>query len=332
MIRQVNIFYNNKLYMVFTTFKRITRTGFVNFWRNGFLSFAAIVVLTLALLSFGSIIFLGAFGRALIADVKDKVDINVYFALSAPLQDMLAVQSDLKRLPEVASTTFISSDQVLVNFKAKWQDNTLIMQGLEEIGDNPFPATLNVKAKDPGQYGGITQYLQNKDLTMTDGTPLIEKVNYEQNKLIIDRLGTIIPAIEKAGSITGFIMVVVAIIVVFNTIRLIVYTSKDEISVMKLVGASNIYVRGPLVVSGVMYGIISGVITLILMAAFSYWSDVVILRFAGVEIAANFELVVNVLSKYFSANFSQIFILIMGAGVVLGALSSYVAARRYLKV
>lgn len=318
--------------MVFTTFKRITRTGFVNFWRNGFLSFAAIVVLTLSLLSFGSIIFLGAFGRALIADVKDKVDINVYFALAAPEQDILAVQSDLKRLPEVASTAYISSDQVLVNFKAKWQDNTLIMQGLEEIGDNPFPATLNVKAKDPGQYGGIAQYLENKNLTMSDGTPLIEKVNYEQNKLIIDRLGTIIPAIEKAGSITGIIMVIVAIIVVFNTIRLIVYTSKDEISVMKLVGASNIYVRGPLVVSGVMYGIISGVITLILMAAFSYWSDAVILRFAGVEIASNFELVVNVLSKYFAANFSQIFIIIMGAGVILGGISSYIAARRYLKV
>ena len=318
--------------MVFTTFKRIARTGFVNFWRNGFLSFAAIVVLTLALLSFGSIIFLGAFGRALIADVKDKVDINVYFALAAPEQDVLAVQADLKRLPEVASTTYISSDQVLLNFKAKWQDNTLIMQGLEEIGDNPFPATLNIKAKDPGQYGGVVQYLQNKNLTMLDGTPLIEKVNYEQNKLIIDRLGTIIPAVEKAGSIMGFIMVVVAIIVVFNTIRLIVYTSKDEISVMKLVGASNIYVRGPLIVSGVMYGIISGVATLVLMAAFSYWSDAVILRFAGVEIASNFELVVNVLSKYFSDNFSQIFIIIMGAGIILGGLSSYIAARKYLKV
>ena len=318
--------------MVFTTFKRIARTGFVNFWRNGFLSFAAIVVLTLALLSFGSIIFLGAFGRAHIADVKDKVDINVYFALAAPEQDVLAVQADLKRLPEVASTTYISSDQVLLNFKAKWQDNTLIMQGLEEIGDNPFPATLNIKAKDPGQYGGVVQYLQNKNLTMLDGTPLIEKVNYEQNKLIIDRLGTIIPAVEKAGSIMGFIMVVVAIIVVFNTIRLIVYTSKDEISVMKLVGASNIYVRGPLIVSGVMYGIISGVATLVLMAAFSYWSDAVILRFAGVEIASNFELVVNVLSKYFSDNFSQIFIIIMGAGIILGGLSSYIAARKYLKV
>ncbi len=318
--------------MIFTNFKRITRTGFVNFWRNGFLSFAAIVVLTLSLIAIGSIIFAGAFGRALISDVKDKVDINVYFAISAPESDILSVQSDLNRLPEVASTTYISRDRVLAAFKTKWQDNTLIMQGLEEIGDNPFPATLNVKAKDPGQYGSIAQYLQNKNPTMSDGTPLIEKVNYQQNKLVIDRLSQIIPAVEKAGLIIAVIMIFVAIIVVFNTIRLIVYTSKDEISVMKLVGASNIYVRGPLVVSGIMYGIISGLITLVLMAAVAYWSDAVILRFAGVEIASDFELVVNVLSRYFSQNFSQIFIIIMGAGVILGGLSSYIAARRYLRV
>ncbi|MEI7462916.1 MAG: permease-like cell division protein FtsX [Candidatus Taylorbacteria bacterium] len=318
--------------MIFTNFKRIARTGFVNFWRNGFLSFAAIVVLTISLLSFGSIIFVGAFGRALIADVKEKVDINVYFTLGAPEQDILAVQADLKRLPEVASTTYISNDQVLVDFKKKWQDNALIMQGLDEIGNNPFPATLNVKAKDPGQYASITQYLQNKNPSMSDGTPLIEKVNYEQNKLIIDRLSTIIPAVEKAGTILGVIMIFVAIIVVFNTIRLIVYTSKDEISVMKLVGASNIYVRGPLIVSGIMYGVISGLIAILCMAAFAYWSDAVILRFAGVEIASNFELVVNVLSRYFIDNFGQIFSIIMGTGILLGGLSSYIAAKRYLKV
>lgn len=318
--------------MIFTNFRRIARTGFVNFWRNGFLSFAAIVVLTLSLLALGGIIFAGAFGRALITDVKDKVDINVYFALNAGEQDILAVQSDLKRLPEVASTTYISRDQVLAKFKVKWQDNALIMQGLDEIGSNPFPATLNVKARDPGQYGSIAQYLTNKNPTMSDGTPLIEKVNYEQNKLVIDRLSKIIPAVERAGLIIALIMIIVAIIVVWNTIRLVVYTSKDEISVMKLVGASNIYVRGPLVVSGIMYGIISGLITLIIMAAVAYWSDAVILRFAGVEIASDFELVVNVLSRYFSQNFGQIFIIIMGAGVILGALSSYIAARRYLRV
>ena len=260
------------------------------------------------------------------------MDINVYFALTAQESDILAVQSDLNRLPEVASTTYISRDQVLAAFKEKWQDNTLIMQGLDELGDNPFPATLNIKAKDPGQYGGIAQYLANKNPTMSDGTPTIEKVNYEQNKLIIDRLSVIIPAVEKTGTVVAVIMVLVAIIVVFNTIRLIVYTSKDEISVMKLVGASNIYVRGPLVVSGIMYGIISGVITLTLMAAIAYWSDAIILRFAGVEIASNFELIVNVLSRYFAENFGQIFAIIMGAGVILGGLSSYIAAKRYLRV
>jgi cell division transport system permease protein len=101
---------------------------------------------------------------------------------------------------------------------------------------------------------------------------------------------------------------------------------------MKLVGASNVYVRGPLVVSGIMYGVASGVITLVLMAVIAYWGDVVVLRFAGVQIASDFEIVVNVLSRYFIENFTQIFILIMGAGVILGGLSSYIAARRYLKV
>ncbi len=206
------------------------------------------------------------------------------------------------------------------------------MQGLDEIGSNPFSAVLNIKAKNPGQYGSIADFLEHKETTLEDDAALIEKVNYQQNKLIIDRLGRIIPALEKAGAMVAVVLIVVAIIVVFNTIRLIIFTAKDEISVMKLVGASNIYVRGPLVVSGIMYGVASGVITLVLMAVIAYWGDAVVLRFAGVQVAADFEIVVNVLSRYFIENFTQILVLILGAGVVLGGLSSYVAARRYLKV
>ncbi len=318
--------------MIFTTFKRITRTGFVNFWRNGFLSFAAIVVITLSLCSFGALIFAGAFGRSLITDVKDKVDINVYFTLESSEQDVLSLKKDIEHLAEVSRVEYVSRDQALTQFKTKWQDNTLIMQGLDEIGTNPFPASLNVKAKDPGQYASVINFLENKAPTSADGSPLIEKINYQQNKLVIDRLGRIIPAIEQAGLIAGIIFVIVAIIVIWNTIRLIVYTSKDEISVMKLVGASNIYVRGPLVVSGIMYGILSAVIALILMAAFAYWSDAVVLKFAGVQVASDFELAVNILSRYFIQNFGEIFVIIMGAGVVLGAIPSYIAARRYLKV
>ncbi|MEN9524550.1 MAG: hypothetical protein RL536_619 [Candidatus Parcubacteria bacterium] len=318
--------------MIFTTFKRITRTGFVNFWRNGFLSFAAVVVITLSLCAFGGLIFAGAFGRSLIADVKDKVDINVYFTLDAPESDILSLKKDVERLPEVNKVEYVSRDIALSQFKDKWQGNALIMQGLSEIGSNPFPASLNIKANNPGQYASIANFLQNKAPAASDGTPIIEKVNYQQNKLVIDRLGRIIPAVEQTGLGISIIFVLVAIIVVWNTIRLIVYTAKDEISVMKLVGASNIYVRGPLVVSGIMYGVLSGLITLLLMAAFAYWSDNLVLKFAGVQVASDFELAVNVFSRYFIKNFSEIFILIMGAGIILGGIPSYIAARRYLRV
>ncbi len=318
--------------MLLTTFRRITRTGFVSFWRNGFLTFAAVVVITLSLCAFGALIFGSAFGRSLLADVKDKVDINVYFTLSSTEADILALRKDIDALPEVSRTEYISREKALNDFKLKWQNNVLIMQGLEEIGDNPFPASLNVKAKDPGQYSGITDFLESKEPLDDKGMPIIEKINYEDNKLIIDRLSQVIPLVEKTGIVVAGILVMVAIIVVFNTIRLIIFTARDEISVMKLVGASNIYVRGPFVVSGIMYGLLSGILTLVGMAVLAYWGDSVVLRLAGVEVASNFELVVNVLSKYFIDNFTQIFILIMSAGVILGGISSYVAAKRYLRV
>jgi cell division transport system permease protein len=206
------------------------------------------------------------------------------------------------------------------------------MQGLQEVGGNPFPASLNIKAKDPGQYGNIANFLTTKNPLSSSGSPIIDKVNYQENKIIIDRLSAIIPTVETAGSIIAGIFIIVALIVVWNTIRLIIYAARDEIAVMKLVGASNAYARGPFVVSGIMYGITSAIITLILMAIFAYWSDAVVLKLAGVDVASNFSLIVNVLSGYFIQNFGEIFVLIMGSGIVLGGLSSYVAARRYLKV
>ena len=291
--------------MILTNLKRITRTGFVNFWRNGFLSFAAIVVITLSLSAFGGLVFASAFGRSLLADVKDKVDINVYFSLTAQPSDILALQKEIKALPEVASTDYISSADALAAFQAKWQNNALIMQGLQEVGGNPFPAALNIKAKDPGQYGNIADFLTSKNPVDASGAPIIDKVNYQENKLIIDRLSAIIPTVEMSGSIIAGIFVLVALIIVFNTIRLIIYAAREEIAVMKLVGASNTHaVRGPFVISGIMYGVVSAIITLILMAVFAYWSDAVVLKLAGVDVASNFSLIVNVLFELFCPRIS----------------------------
>lgn len=316
--------------MIFTNFKRIIRTGFINFWRNGFLSFSAIVVITLSLTVLGSLIFGSAFGRALIKEVKNKVDINVYFSLDTQEPDIFALRKTLEALPEVDKIEYISRDQALSDFKDKWKDNALIIQGLEEIGSNPFPAVLNIKAKEPSQYSGIADFLANK--TSSNGANIVDKVNYNQNKLIIDRLGRIIPAVEKAGSIIAIIFIVVAIIIVFNTIRLIIFTAKDEISVMKLVGASNLYIRGPFMVSGIMYGIFSGVLTLVILGLFAFYSDAMIVKFSGIQGVNELSVLANVFSSYFLQNFGQIFGIIMVAGTLLGGVSSYLAVRRYLRV
>lgn len=318
--------------MIFTYFKRIIRTGFVNFWRNGFLSFSSVVILTLSLTAFGLLIFGSAFGRTLIQEVKSKVDINVYFTLTADEPSILELKKTIEKLPEVDKVEYISRDQALTSFKDKWKNNTLILQGLAEVGSNPFPAVLNIKAKEPSQYAGIAAFLDSKNSLSKDSTAIIDKVNYNQNKLVIDRLGRIIPSIQKTGSLIALVLVIVAIIITFNTVRLVLYTAKDEIAVMKLVGASNSYIRGPFVMSGIMYGIVSGIFTLIVLAFFAHYSDAAIVKFAGVQDAQDFGLIINVFSKYFLENFGQIFAIIMGSGIALGAISSYLAVRRYLNV
>ena len=318
--------------MIFTYFKRVIRTGFVNFWRNGFLSFSAIVILTLSLTAFGLLIFGSAFGGALIEEVKNKVDINVYFTLNADEPSILELRKTIEQLPEVNTVEYISREQALNNFKAKWKDNALILQGLTEIGENPFPAVLNIRAKEPSQYAGIASFLDSKNALSESGTAIIDKVNYNQNKLVIDRLGRIIPAVQRTGILISLILVIVAAIITFNTIRLVIYTARDEIHVMKLVGASNHYVRGPFVTSGIMYGVVAGILTLIILALFAYYTDAGIIKFAGVQGTSDFGLIINVFSTYFMNNFGQIFVIIMGSGIVLGAISSYLAVRRYLNV
>jgi cell division transport system permease protein len=317
--------------MIFTHLKRIIRTGFVNFWRNGFLSFSAVVVITLSLSIFGALIYGSAFGRALVKEVKNKVDINVYFTLDANETDILVLKKTVESLPEVDKAEYVSEEQVLTSFRDKWKDNALIIQGLDEIGSNPFPAVLNIKAKEPSQYAGIASYLDSKIKT-DSGTNIVDKINYNQNKLIIDRLGRIIPAVEKAGSIITILFVIIAIIITFNTIRLVIFTSKEEISVMKLVGASNYYIRGPFMVSGIMYGIISGLLTLVVLGVFAFYSDALLIRFAGVQSVNDFSMFANVFYSYFVQNFGQIFAIILGSGIILGGVSSYLAVKRYLRV
>lgn len=307
--------------MHWISIKRIFKSGFVSFWRNGFVSLSSLLVMTITLLIIGGVVFSGAFFDYTLKQIKNKVDINVYFVIGADESNILSMQNALKGLPEVDKVIYTTSAEALQNFRDKHKNDTLTLQALDLLDENPLGASLNIKAKDPSQYAGIAEYLKSPDVLSKDGKTIIDKVNYEQNKVVIDKLNTIINSSQRIAFWFTLLFILISIIITFNTIRLAIFISKDEISVMRLVGASSKYVKGPFVVSGVLCGAIASAIALMIFALGSFW----LLRFTDTYFAGFSFL------GYFSANFLQILFIVLGSGIVLGAVSSYLAVVKYLK-
>lgn len=308
--------------MFFTKIKRVSRAGFVNFWRNSYVSVASVLVMTITLFVIGLLLFVGVVLNASLAELKDKVDINVYFLRSAAETDILSVKSGVEALPEVQKTEYISREQALAEFRERHKDDQLTLQALDELGENPLGAVLNIKAKEVSQYEGIAKFLESKNALSSGGTQIVDRINYAQNKLAIERLTRIIDAARTLGLTVIVIFGLISILITFNTIRLIVFMSREEISVMRLVGASSMYIRGPFVVEGFMYGAIAALVTLLIFWPLTRWLG---------PVTENFFSGVNV-ATYYWHNFFQILLIILGSGTLLGVVSSYLAVRRYLKI
>jgi cell division transport system permease protein len=307
--------------MLWTNTKRIIKSGFVSFWRNSAVSLASVLVMTMTLFMLGSLIFTGATLNASLEQIRDKVDVNVYFVTTAPEEEILSLKQSVEALPEVAFAEYVSRDEAIERFRVRHQNDQLTLQALEELDENPLGANLNIKAKETSQYEGIAKFLESESALASGEQPIIDKVNYAQNKAAIDKLTTIIDSLETFGFIITIILIVVSVIITFNTIRLAIYTSREEISVMRLVGASNMYIRGPFVFEGIMYGVLSAIITLIMFYPITIWLS---------PVTEGFFSNVN-LASYYINNFAEIFLIILGTGVALGAISSYLAVKKYLK-
>lgn len=305
-----------------TKLKRVTKTGFFNFWRNGYVSFASILVMIITLSVIGSVVFVGAVLNITMGQLRNKVDINVYFVTTAAEKDILALKTKIEALPEVSSVEYVSSDQALQNFRLKHENDQITIQALDELGDNPLGAVLNIKAKEPSQYEGIANFLNQDNTLSPGGQKIIDKINYLENKTAIDNLSRIIGSVNILGLIISLALIIVSIVITFNTIRLTIYISREEISVMQLVGASKNYVRGPFVVTGILVGLISGIFTVLIFLPISYWLG---------GLTQNFFIGFNVFD-YYLKNFLEIALIVIGSGVGIGAISSYLAVRRYLKL
>lgn len=307
--------------MFTTSLKRIISSGAKNFARSGAVSFATVLIMTVTLVIVGFLIFLSALLTHTLALVEDKVDVNVYFTVDAAESDILAIQDDLEALPEVATVTYTSRDQALEEFRTRHANDQLTLQALEELGENPLGASLAVKAHDPSQYEAIVNHLAG-DVASASGTDIVDRINYYQNKSVIDRLTNAIETMEKAGLFVVILFAGASVIIALATIRLAIYTAKDEIAVMRLVGASNMYIRGPFIVAGILSGIIAAIIALVLFYPATWYAGSALSSWLG-----GFNLF-----TYYTSNFVMVFGILIGSGVLIGALASWLAVRRYLRV
>jgi cell division transport system permease protein len=306
---------------MWTSTRRIVRSGFVGFWRNAFVSIAAIFVMTVALFVVGSTMMIDKLLNVSLQNIQDKVDINVYFVVDAEEPAMAALRSSLEALPDVKEVAYTSREEALAQFRERHHNDETIMQGLEELGDNPLGGSLSIRAKETSQYESIAQFLNDQQALEDPQKPLIDQVNFAKNKDAIAKLTNIINAVERSTFIAMIVLVAASILITFNTIRLAIYTTREEISVMRLVGASNTFIRGPFMLQGVMYGIAAGVMALLILYPIVLW--------LGPETESFFQF--N-LFTYFVQDFVRIFMTLVGAGVVLGMVSSTLAVARYLHV
>jgi cell division transport system permease protein len=303
--------------MMGTVLRRVFTYGVLSFWRNRWISSATIAIMVITLGLITGLVLLSAITDAVLTNLQEQVDITVYFKLETPEADILQVKSELERFPEVAEVEYVSRDEALARFREARAENPVITQALEQVGENPLEAQLNVRARDISQYGTIASFLEGNRFES-----LIDEVNFRENQKVIDRLSAIISLVRRAGLILAIILVVVAVLVTFNTIRLTIYSLREEIGVMRLVGGSNWYIRGPFIVEGVLYGVLAAVVTFILFLPVVYFVSPKLIGFLpGI-----------VLWQYFTVNWWQILLLQLILGIGLGVFSSFIAMRRYLKI
>ncbi len=300
-----------------TAFKRILRSGWEKFSRDTSSSSASLFVMVIVLAIVTSLFFLQGISSFLIESLQQSVDISTFLKDSSQEEEIMQLKESLVSLPEVKEVLYVSKEDALAQFVERHKKDQVILDSLDAIGANPLLASLNIKARDPMLFGEITEFLE-----VTPLASIIQNVDFHERAPVIARLAKVTSGLHTtvlAGSIFAGL---IAVLVAFNTIRLTIYSSKEEIEVMRLVGASNMFIRAPFLLQGIIVGGLASLVTFILLVPFTLFLSSKLETFVP-----QFNLF-----EYFMNNFFMILFLQLFVGIGLGVLSSLIAIRRYLKV
>lgn len=304
---------------MFASFLRIIKFSFQDLGRNVWLTFVTLTLLVLALVSVNLLLIFNVLANNAIDLVENKIDISLYFKPGIEESQVLNVKEYIENFNEVAGVDYISRDIALNQFEEKHRNNQKIIESLKEIGDNPLGAALVIRANNSQDYPKILERLGGPEYTN-----LIEEQDFDDHKTVIARITNITDKVSKAGIIIALIFTLISILIIYNAIRVAIYTHREEIRAMKLVGSTNWYIQAPFILEGIIYAVIACVVTISLFYPFlGFIQPYISVFYEG----SNFDIV-----NYFNNNFYQIFGYQLLGAVVLNIICSGIAVRKYLDI
>lgn len=298
---------------------RTSRFAISNFSRNLWLSFVTIFLLVLTTFSITMVGGLNVVGQQLINTVQDKVDIDLFFYPYVDEEQILEAQAFFKSMKEVDEVIYISQEEALQRFKETHADDQVLLQSLDELEENILPGSLVINAKNIEDYTTIVQRFQDSDYS-----DLVDEADYDDSQVIITRINRIIDRTYQVGLAVSSIFVIISVIVIFNTIRMTIYSYREEVGIMKLVGATNWFIRAPFILEGALMGLIAAAITLGLFYVALYFSNPAITEFFE---GYNFSVL-----HFFVQNAATVISLEILGAILLSVVSTMIAITRYLKV
>jgi len=290
-----------------------------SFGRNIWLSIATIFIIFLAFVSINFLVLINGISQSAIAAVQDKVDISVYIKTDVSESKIMEMKNHLSSMAEIKNIVYKSPELNLKEFQERHASDEKIQETLKELNNNPLGATLIVKAKELTDYPNVLKSLDNPAYS-----DLIEEKNFEDHSAAIDRINTIADNVKRGCLAVSIMFAIIAILIVFNTVRIAIFTHQNEIAIMKLVGAGNWFVRSPFIIESVLTGVIGCAIALALVYPLVSFVQPQLSSFFG---DMNFNLI-----SYFNANLIKIIGFELLGIIVVNIISSSLAIGKYLNV
>ena len=305
------------------TFRRVISAGAVSFMRNASLAVAAIAVMVVTLTIVLFSVVTSATLNHTISQIADKINISIYLNDNVTSDQRNGLMDQLRGLKQVKSVEYISKDQALAEYKAANAGNKDLLQAINETG-NPLPASIQVDPVDPAHIDEI-QKLLSKPATQTLEDPQAGTSYSGDRKAAIDKIAHATDVLKRVGIAAVALFTLVSMLIIFNTLQMAIFNRRDEITIERLLGATTWYIRGPFVVESIIYGIVSALISVTII-------DVLFVVASSTLQASSLGLLdISYANGYFYDNFLILLTVQLLAGIVIGAVSSIIATRRYLK-